>query len=141
MKILLAEDNIVNQKIALAYLSQLGCQTDVAENGERMLQLLEIKECDVILMDCQMPLLDGYATTQAIRQLEATSLSTSHTTKQRAKQRAKLTVIVAITANAFKEDRDRCLTVGMDDYLCKPVSKQQLKKTLEYWLLQTSQDY
>jgi PAS domain S-box-containing protein len=121
-KILLAEDNIVNQKVTMIYLSQLGCQADLAENGEQVLQLMQTKEYDIILMDCQMPILDGYDTTQAIRQLEATT------------QTAKPVAIIAITANAFNEDRDRCLKVGMDDFLSKPIRRQQLKETIEHWI-------
>jgi PAS domain S-box-containing protein len=121
-KILLAEDNIVNQKVTMAYLSQLGCRTDLAENGEQVLQLMQSHDYDIVLMDCQMPLLDGYATTQAIRQSEANSQIGKHVT------------IIAMTANAFTEDRDRCLAVGMDDYLSKPIRKHQLKEMLERWI-------
>jgi PAS domain S-box-containing protein len=120
-KILLAEDNIVNQKIIMAYLSQLGCQADLAENGEQVLQLMQTKNYDIVLMDCQMPLLDGYATTETIRQLEASAGLSNHV------------VIIAMTANAFIEDRDRCLAVGMDDFLSKPIRRQQLKETIENW--------
>jgi PAS domain S-box-containing protein len=122
LRVLLAEDNIVNQKVTMAYLSQLGCQADLAANGEEVLQLMQTKDYDVILMDCQMPLLDGYATTEAIRQLEATAEPPKHI------------VIIAMTANAFTEDRDRCLAVGMDDFLSKPIRKQQLKEALENWI-------
>lgn len=122
LRVLLAEDNIVNQKVTMAYLSQLGCQADLAENGEQVLQLMQNKDYDIILMDCQMPILDGYATTETIRQLEATAALSNHV------------VIIAMTANAFKEDRDRCLAVGMDDFLSKPIRKQQLKEALENWI-------
>ncbi|MEA5485221.1 MULTISPECIES: response regulator [Pseudanabaena] len=122
-KILLAEDNIVNQKVTMTYLSQLGCQADLAENGEQVLELMQSKDYDIILMDCQMPLLDGYATTQVIRQLESTTRSSKHV------------VIIAMTANAFTEDRDRCLAMGMDDFLSKPIRRQQLKETLEDWII------
>jgi signal transduction histidine kinase/CheY-like chemotaxis protein len=123
LKILLAEDNIVNQKISMSYLSRIGYEADLAENGEQVLQLMQTQDYDLILMDCQMPLLDGYATTQAIRQLEASTKSSKHI------------IIIAMTANAFKEDRDRCLAVGMDDYLTKPIRKNQLKETLEHWIM------
>ncbi len=123
LKILLAEDNIVNQKVMMSYLSQLGCKADLAENGERVLQSIKTKNYDIILMDCQMPLLDGYATTQAIRQLEA-----NHQSSQ-----SKHLVIIAMTANAFTEDRDRCLAVGMDDYVSKPIRREKLRETLQYW--------
>ncbi|GBO56816.1 sensor histidine kinase [Pseudanabaena sp. lw0831] len=122
LKVLLAEDNIVNQKVIMTYLSQLGCQADLAENGEQVLQLMQTKDYDIVLMDCQMPLLDGYETTETIRQLEATAELSNHV------------VIIAMTANAFTEDRDRCLAVGMDDFLSKPIRRQQLKETLETWI-------
>ncbi|NMF56667.1 response regulator [Pseudanabaena yagii] len=123
LKILLAEDNIVNQKIMMTYLSQLNCQADLADNGEKVLQLVISKHYDIILMDCQMPLLDGYDTTQAIRQMEMANELPHHI------------VILAMTANAFKEDRDRCLAVGMDDYLSKPIRRKQLQEMLEHWML------
>jgi len=122
-RILLAEDNIVNQKVTMTYLSQLGCQADLAENGEQVLELMRNKDYDIILMDCQMPLLDGYDTTQAIRQIESAAKKTKHV------------VIIAMTANAFTEDRDRCLAMGMDDFLSKPIRRQQLKETLEDWII------
>jgi CheY-like chemotaxis protein len=122
LRIILAEDNLVNQKIMIAYLTKLNCVFDLAENGEEVLELLKSKDYDVILMDCQMPLLDGYDTTQAIRQMEANHQLSKHI------------VIIAMTANAFAEDRDRCLASGMDDYLSKPLRKQQLKETLERWM-------
>lgn len=130
LKVLFAEDNVVNQKITMSYLSQLGCQADLAENGEQVLQLMHNQNYDIILMDCQMPLLDGYATTYAIRQLEANILATNGVIEH--------IIIIAMTANAFKEDRDRCLSVGMDDYLSKPIRKQKLKETLEHWMSQIS---
>ncbi|BBC24057.1 response regulator [Pseudanabaena sp. ABRG5-3] len=123
LKILLAEDNVVNQKIMMSYLSQLSCQADLADNGEQVLQLIKSKDYDIILMDCQMPLLDGYDTTQAIRKMEMTQELLKHI------------FIVAMTANAFKEDRDRCLAVGMDDYLSKPIRRKQLQEMLEHWML------
>ena len=122
-KILLAEDNIVNQKVTMTYLSQLGCQADLAENGEQVLELMRSKDYDIILMDCQMPLLDGYDTTQAIRRIESNAQISRHV------------VIIAMTANAFTEDRDRCLAIGMDDFLSKPIRRQQLKETLEDWII------
>jgi CheY-like chemotaxis protein len=81
------------------------------------------KDYDIILMDCQMPLLDGYDTTQAIRRIESNAQISRHV------------VIIAMTANAFTEDRDRCLAIGMDDFLSKPIRRQQLKETLEDWII------
>jgi PAS domain S-box-containing protein len=118
LKILLAEDSVVNQKVALNQLKNLGYEADVAANGQEVLELLTNISYDLILMDCQMPVLDGYEATQAIRQLP------DHT---------KPLIIIAMTANAMKEDRSRCLTAGMDDYLSKPVRKEELEAKLTYW--------
>jgi PAS domain S-box-containing protein len=118
LKILLAEDNLVNQKVALNLLKKLGYEADVAANGQEVLNLLTQIPYDLILMDCQMPVLDGYEATQAIRQ----SKSIIHDT-----------IIIALTANAMKEDRDRCLAVGMNDYLSKPVRREELSTKLAHW--------
>lgn len=118
LKILLVEDNIVNQKVTLNQLKQLGYNTDIAGNGQEALQMMEQISYDLVLMDCQMPVLDGYSATQVIRQREG---NTRHT------------VIIALTANAMKEDRDRCLNAGMDDYLSKPILKDPLAERLRYW--------
>jgi PAS domain S-box-containing protein len=117
-KILLVEDNIVNQKVTLNQLRKLGYDADVAANGQEALHLLEKINYDIVLMDCQMPVMDGYDTTRAIRQREG---------------EAKRTCIIALTANAMKEDRARCMESGMDDYLSKPILKEQLATALERW--------
>ena len=119
-QVLLAEDNPVNQEVAKAMLAQLGVRVRVAENGEKALELLETHDFDLVLMDCQMPVLDGYQATAAIREREAGGST-------------RLPVI-ALTANAMEGDRDRCMTVGMDDYLAKPYSLVQLKATISRWL-------
>lgn len=118
LKILLADDSLINQKVALNQLKNLGYEADVAANGQEILALIEKISYDLVLMDCQMPILDGYDTTKKIRALEGQN---------------KHTVIIALTANAMKEDRERCLAAGMDDYLSKPVSKQELLNKLEHW--------
>ena len=120
LKLLLAEDSAVNQKVALHQLKTLGYTADVAANGQEVLSLMESIHYDIVLMDCQMPLLDGYDTTRIIRSMEAT-LEQQHT------------VIIAMTANAMKEDRDHCLEAGMDDYLSKPVRKEELAVKLAQW--------
>ncbi|MBD2037865.1 response regulator [Leptolyngbya sp. FACHB-321] len=120
LKLLLAEDSAVNQKVALHQLKTLGYTADVAANGQEVLSLMENIHYDVVLMDCQMPLLDGYDTTRIIRTMEAT-LDHQHT------------IIIAMTANAMKEDRDHCLEAGMDDYLSKPVRKEELAIKLAHW--------
>ncbi len=118
LKILLAEDSLVNQKVALNQLRNLGYEADVAANGQEVLDLLTKIHYDLILMDCQMPELDGYEATQEIRRLESQVNST---------------IVIAMTANAMKEDRARCLDVGMDDYISKPVRKEELAAKLIHW--------
>ncbi|MDX2231230.1 MAG: response regulator [Leptolyngbyaceae cyanobacterium bins.349] len=118
LKILLVEDNVVNQKVTLNQLKSLGYIADVAANGQEALQLLGQIPYDLVFMDCQMPVLDGYRATQAIRQMEG---------------RDRHTVIVALTANAMREDRVRCIQAGMDDYLSKPILKDKLATKLRYW--------
>ncbi|MFZ5763614.1 MAG: ATP-binding protein [Thermodesulfobacteriota bacterium] len=119
--VLLAEDNQVNRKIALAMLERLGLTATVAENGRRALDLLGRHSFAVVLMDCQMPELDGYAATAAWRAVEAQE-GRGHTP------------IIALTAHAMEGDRERCLAAGMDDYLAKPVKKEDLCAMLEKWL-------
>ncbi|MBC1295847.1 response regulator, partial [Nostoc sp. UCD122] len=122
LKILLAEDNLVNQKVALKQLQSLGYKADVAANGEEVLQLLEKIPYDLILMDCQMPILDGLETTKEI-----------HRWQEDAFVLRRRPVVIAMTANAMKEDQQMCLNAGMDDYLSKPVFKEKLAATLEHW--------
>ncbi len=118
LKILLAEDNLINQKVATRLLHSIGYEIEIAINGQEVLRLLTTNTYDLIFMDCQMPILDGYNTTKEIRRREGNK---RHTT------------IIAMTANAMKEDRDRCLACGMDDYLSKPFSKKQITEVLEKW--------
>ncbi|MDF5735918.1 MULTISPECIES: GAF domain-containing protein [unclassified Nostoc] len=121
-RILLAEDNLVNQKVALKQLQSLGYSADVAGNGKEVLQLLEKIPYDLILMDCQMPVLDGLETTKEIHRWQESSFASSHRP-----------VVIAMTANAMKEDQQMCLDAGMDDYLSKPVIKEKLAAALERW--------
>ncbi|MBF2098010.1 MAG: PAS domain S-box protein [Gloeomargaritaceae cyanobacterium C42_A2020_066] len=122
LRILLAEDNPTNRKVALGQLRSLGYDAALATDGEEVLAYLAAQDIDLILMDCQMPILDGYATTQRIRELEATPPG-----------RPRRPVIIALTANAMSHDRDRCLAVGMDDYLSKPLNRNQLATVLARW--------
>lgn len=129
LRILLAEDNVVNQKVALGQLKSLGYAADVVTNGMEVLHQLTQCTYDLILMDCQMPILDGYTTTQQIRQQEGT---------------AHHIVIVAMTASAMQDDRDHCFTVGMDDFLSKPVRREDLQAVLDRWFSppsSSSRDY
>ncbi|ODG98325.1 ATPase [Nostoc sp. KVJ20] len=122
LRILLAEDNLVNQKVALKQLDSLGYKADVVANGKEVLQQLEKIPYDLILMDCQMPILDGLETTKEIHRWQKGDFALR-----------RRPVVIAMTANAMKEDEQMCLNAGMDDYLSKPVFKDQLAATLEHW--------
>jgi CheY-like chemotaxis protein len=110
-RLLLVEDNLINQKVAVAILSGAGYQVDTVVDGTAAVQASETESYDAILMDCQMPELDGYEATAAIRD------------QQGSRRR---TPIIAMTASARREDRERCLAAGMDAYLSKPISKDAL---------------
>jgi len=114
-RVLLAEDNVVNQKVASRMLERLGWSVEVASNGLEAVQMHASSPYDVILMDCQMPGLDGFGATRAIRGAERPG---DHTP------------IIALTANAMEGDRERCLAVGMDDHLAKPVTVDALEAVL-----------
>jgi signal transduction histidine kinase/CheY-like chemotaxis protein/HPt (histidine-containing phosphotransfer) domain-containing protein len=120
-RILLVEDNPVNQEVALGMLSIFGCQADVAGNGQLAIEAIAAREYDLVLMDCQMPVMDGYAATRALRAREKKAGS-GHLT------------VVALTANALQGDSDACLAAGMDDYLSKPFTIQKLGDMLRKWL-------
>jgi len=121
-EILLVEDNPVNQMVAKGMLLKLGCRVCLAENGEEALQQLEQHRPDLILMDCNMPVMDGYEATQRIRQDGRwTDLP-----------------IIALTANALADERESCLKLGMNDYLAKPFRREDLISTLQRWLPPTS---
>ena len=117
LRILLAEDNAVNQKLALRLLSQMGYRADVAGNGLEAIQAVERQPYDVILMDVQMPEMDGL---EATRQICARSLDGGRSVPR----------IIAMTANAMQGDREMCLDAGMDDYLSKPIRVEELVAAL-----------
>ena len=117
-RILLAEDNIINQKVAVGLLSNIGYGADVANNGLEVLAALDLRPYDLILMDCQMPELDGYETTARIR----------------GRADVKGIRIIAMTANAMRGESEKCLEAGMDDYLSKPVRLETLRDMLARWM-------
>ena len=117
-RVLLAEDNAINRKVALSMVRKFGVEVDTAENGEEALARCGTTDYDLILMDCQMPILDGFAATGRIRALD----------------RAHRPTIVALTANAMESDRERCLAAGMDDYISKPFRLKDLEAAFARWL-------
>ncbi|MGR3302663.1 MAG: response regulator, partial [Candidatus Scalindua sp.] len=121
VSILLAEDNMVNRKIALRLIEKLGYHADAVTNGKEALQYLEKKDYDIVLMDCQMPEMDGYEAARIIR--DENSSVRNHRIP-----------IIAMTANAMDGDRQKCLNAGMDDYITKPINRQEFTNVIKRYL-------
>ena len=118
-RILVVEDNRANQQVAMGMLERLGCKVQIANHGKEALEIITRKSFDLVLMDCHMPEMDGYETTAQIRQLES--------------EQSQI-VIVAMTANVQQGESDKCIAVGMNDYLGKPLKMNSLREMLEKWL-------
>ena len=130
-KILVAEDNIVNQKVAVSMLGKLGYRVDLVANGLEVLDALRRIPYAAILMDCQMPEMDGFAATAEIRRCEARGEGPEAIGRSLTSRRVP---IIAMTANVMPEDREKCLEAGMDDYLSKPVKQEALGAMLAKWI-------
>lgn len=118
--ILLADDDLLAQELTAEMLETIGCKVSVFDNGRQLLERLDQLTYDAILLDCEMPEIDGFQTTMEIRRREDES--------------KKRVPIIAITANAFIGYKEKCLSAGMDDYISKPFQHEQLKAVLQRWL-------
>jgi signal transduction histidine kinase/DNA-binding response OmpR family regulator len=127
IQILVVEDHLVNQKVIMGMLNKFGFSADKAENGEEALEVLKLKAYDLIFMDIQMPKMNGYEATEAIRNPNTPILKHD-------------SVIIALTANAMKKDRNKCIQCGMDDYLAKPFNSNDLQKIINKHLIDKAQD-
>lgn len=137
-RVLVVEDNTVNQKLAVRMVEKLGYQADVVANGQEALTALKKGDYAAILMDCQMPIMDGFETTRNIRAGKATAASDEtqaggNTRSDMASSSIPHIPIIAVTANAMQGDRERCLAAGMDDYLSKPIKLDELRTALARW--------
>ena len=124
-RLLVVEDNLINQKVAMKILTQMGFGVEVANDGLDALAYCQKSSFDAILMDCQMPVMDGFEATIAIRNLQ-TGLAR--------------TPIIALTANALSSEREKCLQAGMDDFLAKPVKPEMLDEVLRRWVPEYSDE-
>jgi two-component system sensor histidine kinase/response regulator len=116
--ILVADDNVVNQRLARRLIEKLGYSVDVAGNGDEAIQAFQRRAYNLVFMDCQMPIIDGFEATRRIRRLESP--------KRR-------TPVIAMTARAMRGDREECMASGMDDYISKPVKLAALSLAIERW--------
>lgn len=125
VRALLVEDNLINQRVAQMMLKKLGCLVEVCSGGEEAIDAFQRQRPDVVLMDCQMPGIDGYAATRRLRELEEGGARTP---------------IIALTAHVAPADRSSCTEAGMDDHLSKPIEAEQLRATLVHWIEAAGQD-
>jgi CheY-like chemotaxis protein len=123
-RVLLAEDNALNRQVATTMLRKAGHAVEVAENGLEAVTQIKKGSFDMVLMDCHIPEMDGFAATAAIRELECRDAGRGHVP------------IIALTANALEGDRERCLAAKFDDYLAKPFKQQDLLAMVERWIAQ-----
>ena len=116
---LVVEDNKINQKVILGLLKKLGVEADIANDGIEGIEKINSGNYEFVLMDCQMPNMDGYTATKKIRESETADKHLN---------------IIAMTANAMEGDKEKCLAAGMDDYISKPIKPVVIKKILDKWL-------
>jgi CheY-like chemotaxis protein len=143
------DDNPVNQKVAVRMLEKLGYRADVAGNGHEALAALARRPYDIVFMDCQMPEMDGLEATRRIREREMRHASTVKHQPGGPEKQTRLTddkpggtiaarvPIIAMTANAMEADRQQCLAGGMNDFISKPISREDLERVLSRWLTLT----
>ena len=123
----MAEDNPVNQKVAQAMLRKMGLRADVAANGQEAVNALQMIPYDLVLMDCQMPVMDGFESTRVIRQEGSGAINPR-------------IPIIAMTASTMQGDRDKCIQAGMNDFIAKPVQQRELAGIIDRWLAITTND-
>jgi len=120
-RVLVVEDNVINQMVAQGMLEEFGIQADLTADGKEALHALETLPYDLVFMDCQMPVMDGYEATRGVRDPQSKVID-------------RLVTIVAMTANTMQGDREKCLAAGMDDFISKPVQPDKLEQVLQKWL-------
>ena len=126
VRVLLVEDTPMNQRLAQSFLRKAGCETHLAENGKIALEKIQEESYDIVLMDCHMPVMDGFEATREIRRVRSEQLVAEGISDR--------LPIIALTASARVEDRDRCLESGMDDFLTKPYKAADLRRVIDRWV-------
>ena len=139
-RILVVDDHPVNQQLAELMLKRMGHRVDVVSNGADAFEAVFRQPYDLVLMDCQMPEIDGYEATRKIREMEDNGLKSQHESLSPVSGFSSHVPIIAMTANAMSGDREKCLDAGMDDYVSKPIKAEQLAEMLTRWLLPLKED-